>query len=294
MRFTSAPSAWLAGGALAFGLARGGAAEAAMGNAPEPGHELRITVAAVDWGGAEPENIRAVLASAAGQLWQYCPQTRLPPIHVGHTDRDPIVLFAPRSDGAVEVRLDSGGRLWAQFAYQFSHEFAHVLAVHVADGRARRKNATHANQWFEESLGETASLFALESMAQAWQREPPYPNWKSYAAHLGDYARERRQDPRHQLPAGQSFAQWFREHEAGLRTNATQRAWNSVIALRMLPCFQRSPTHWEALTALNLGAPAEPQPFARYLREWRANAGEKHRQFIAELAGLFAVKLDAP
>ena len=281
-----------AGTEYAAGLWEG--VSVAFGATNEATKKLQISVAADDWGDASQENIRAVLKSAAGELWRYCPHTHLPSILVEHTTTDPIALFDRRPDGTVVVRLNSRGRLWAQFSFQYAHEFAHVLAVQAEDGRPHWRTANHANQWFEESLCETASLFALERMAKSWTVSPPYPNWKSYATHLAEYAKEREQDPAHKLPAEIAFATWFHGQEPSLRTNAVQRAKNCIIASQLLPLLRASPQHWEAMTGLNLGARGKDEPFAQYLTEWRANSGPEHRAFIQEIAGLFGVRLDSP
>lgn len=49
----------------------------------------------------------------------------------------PIVDYGHREDGRVAIGLNVEGRQWAQFAYQFVHEFCHALAG-------------HSNQWKEK------------------------------------------------------------------------------------------------------------------------------------------------
>ncbi len=247
-----------------------------------------------NWGDALRQDIAAVVRSAGGELWQYCPNTRLAPIVVYPATRDPITNFALTRGGDIRIGLTARGRHWAQFAYQFAHEFGHALAVHPQDGRNRWKSSVHANQWFEESLCEAASLFALRRMARTWETQPPYPNWRPFARHLQDYALERLQEPAHQLPPGATFSAWFAALEPALRTNATQRAWNTIIAGQLLPLLQESPRHWEALTTLNLGARDRHKSFARYLSEWRSNSAAEHRPFIDRVAARFDVRLEAP
>ena len=131
---------------------------------------------------AHSEDVRRVLQSTAEQFWPYFPDRTLPPILV-EPQGGPIVLFQRRPQGEYQVRLNTGNMLWAQHAFQFAHEFTHILCNYDA--------TPHRNKWFEESLCELGSLFALRRMAEVWTVQPPYPNWKSYAKALGDYAGER-------------------------------------------------------------------------------------------------------
>jgi hypothetical protein len=259
--------------------------------APSP-RRLPITVTGDTWGDASRQNIEAVLQSAGQEIWRYCSNTTLPAIRVYSTDQDPIMNFTLGDGGHIRIGLNVRGRHWAQFAFQFAHEFAHALAMHPGDGRSRWKNSAHANQWFEESLCESASLFALRRMAGTWATQPPYPNWKSYAPHLEGYAQERMQAPTHQLPAGRTFAAWFQEQEPSLRTNATQRSKNTLIAVQLLPLLEESPRHWETLTTLNLGRHDKNKPFALYLSEWRSNSPAEYRPFIDRVATCFGIRLE--
>ena len=70
----------------------------------------------------------------------------------------PITLFRRGPKGEYLVRLNTGDRHWAQHAYQFAHEFTHILANY--DEHERR------NKWFEESICEMASLFVLRRMSE--------------------------------------------------------------------------------------------------------------------------------
>jgi len=55
----------------------------------------------------------------------------------------PIVLFRRGKNDEIFVRLDTGGYLWAQYSYQFAHEFCHILCRYDQDKTG--------NKWFEET-----------------------------------------------------------------------------------------------------------------------------------------------
>jgi hypothetical protein len=226
------------------------------------------------------EDARRVFQSAAGELWRFFPDRSLAPILV-EPKGGPIVLHRRGPNGEYYVRLDTGHNLWAQHAYQFAHEFCHILCNYAERG--------HRNKWFEESLCEMASLFALRRMSETWKTQPPYPNRKDYAGALHKYADERIQKA--QLPAGATLAQWFQLSADELYKNATLREKNTIVAVALLPVFEKQPEHWEAVTYLNVVEPREPQDFAAFLRQWRDAAPEKHRAFIGQIARQFEISL---
>ena len=71
----------------------------------------------------------------------------------------------------------------AQFAYQFSHEFCHIMS----DYERLRENP---NGWFHEAICELASVFTLRCMAERWSSCAPYPNWVEYSDSLLSYAED--------------------------------------------------------------------------------------------------------
>jgi hypothetical protein len=239
--------------------------------------ELRVSKEG--WGGASPADVAAVLRSAARAFSSAIPDLRLPPIEVSRGHGSPITLYRRGPGGEYLVRLDVEGNLWARFAYQFAHEFAHVLA-----GCHEYANP---NMWFEESLCEAASLYALGRMAEEWKTAPPYPNWKDYSAALASYRKDRMTFA---LPDGDSPAAWLRREEASLRKNATERDKNAVAAAVLLPIFEKTPAAWGALRSLNAVRNRPDRSFADYLADWERNLPGEHRGVVAEIGRAFGVR----
>ncbi len=282
---------------------------AAAAEPAAPAHPLVIRPAIdAPWGG-DLADVQKVLDSAAGTLWRYFPDRQLPPILV-EPKGGPIVLHRRGQAGELLVRLDTGDRLWAQHAYQFSHELCHILC-NFSDGPT-------ANLWFEESLCEMASLFALRQMADTWQTAPPYPNWKSYSASLSGYSDERLIGGK--LPPGITLAAWYRDQAERLAAEPTNRERNQIAAVALLPLFEAQPAHWQSIAWLNGLPPArrdaapaanrrdEAPPdddnrgpkavpraltFAEYLSQWRARAPRGEQPFIDEIARQFELKIAA-
>ena len=149
----------------------------------------------------------------------------------------------------------------------------------------------HSNFWFEESLCEAASIFALRAMSRKWKYNPPYPNWADYAPCLSDYAEEIIKRPVHQLPAGFSFLDWFSKNEQDLRANCKQRDKNGLIAIRLLRIFETEPSLWETTTYLNRGSRDMNLPFASYLSEWKAMSPRRFHVDLVSLARDFGVEI---
>jgi len=241
-----------------------------------------LLVDEAEWDGAAPADVVAVLESAGAQLLRHVPAAGRPTIAVAARG-GPIALFDRTPEGHFQVRLDTGGNHWAQYGFQFGHELCHVLC------RSDRTARTHL--WFEEALCETASLFVLRAMAEQWEREPPYPNWRDFAPHLRDYAAKRlAQSPR---PPELSLADWYARHRDALRERPTDRDNGLAIAAALLPLFEEAPDRWAAIHWLNADAPEEPRSFADHLAAWRRQAPGRHAATIEAVAAAFGETLPA-
>jgi len=263
-------------------------ARPSLGHAAEESAALEILVDKGKWGTASPGDIRTVLRAAAEEIWRNCPGQLIRPIRVYHRADYPMTDFSHDLRGRIKIGLASEDTRWAQMAFQFAHEFCHALAQHSAAARRAWRTPRHGNLWFEESLCEVGSLFVLRRLATTWQTQPPYPQWRTYAAAMGNYATERLARPDHQLPEGANFGEWFEHNEAGLRLNGAMRAKNVVIARQMLPLFEAEPAGWDAVSYLNLGKRDAKKSLAQYLEEWRAAAPPARSAFIGRVAALFA------
>lgn len=244
-----------------------------------------------DFGTASAADIRAVIHSAATEIWKHCPDTRWQTrgFFIFPNEGSPITLFDHTADQRVAIGLNCRDTYWAQFAYQFAHEFLHALAGHSNDWRQPRIRGKKPNHWLEESLCEVASLFSLRAMAKSWKTEPPYPNWRDFADALHRYAGERMEATRKEFPddGDKDFHRWFRDEENSLRENATQREKNNRIALRLLPLFEKEPAGWETMTFFNLGERGPDTGLADHFRIWREQTPERLRPFVGKIAAIF-------
>jgi hypothetical protein len=256
--------------------------------AQAPVAPLLISVDRDKWGMGSPSDITGVVHSAGQQIWDHCARSQLDPIRIYHRKDFPMTDILRDWKGRITVGLASQDTRWAQFAFQFGHEFCHILTQHSGIGKRGWHNLRHANMWFEESLCETGSLFALRRMGENWRTAPPFPQWRGYASALSMYAEARLALPQHRLPPGVPFSVWFHQNESALRASPTLREKNTIIASQMLPILEATPSGWEALCYLNLGSRDAKKPFSRHLTEWGQNVPPDLRPFVSSISAIFA------
>jgi hypothetical protein len=274
-----------------FYLSVGAAMQGADKHATLAPRPLDIHVQANAFGRASTADLTAVLQAAGTEIWRHCPRTQLDGIDVYHRADHPQTDFKRTSGGRISIGLSSRDTYWAQYCFQFAHEFCHTLANFSDHPRRSERFPPTANLWLEESLSETASLFTLRALSRSWRSAPPYPLWRDYAPSFNDYVEKRLALPENHLPTGTPFLVWFHENQGALRQNPAMRDRNTIIATQLLPLFEVEPQGWEALTFLNRGASDENQSLARHLAEWRSQCPSDLRPFISKLAAVFAVKL---
>jgi len=243
--------------------------------------DVDLLVVRDGWGDIQRATVQKVLESTASELWRYFPDRKLPPIIV-KPKGGPIVLFKRGPEDEYFLHLDTGETYWSQYAYQFGHEFCHILCNYDADDTG--------NDWFEESICEMASLFVLRRMGETWKTNPPFDHWKNFAPKLTNYAD--RIIKQNSIDDSTTLAQWYGDHRGDLHGSSTKRELNNIVAVALLPLFEKSPEHWISVMWLNNGQPKEPQRLKAYLADWRQNCPEKNRPFVDEVAALFGITLE--
>lgn len=224
--------------------------------------------------------MRKVCESAARAIEAQLTDDGFAPILVQRSKSGPITLYRRGEGNEHIVRLDTGARAWAQLAFQFSHEFCHIVCNY--------RETRNPQLWFEESICECASLYSLRRMADEWKTKPPYSNWKSYSASLADYANDRVKNYKGRK---ESIAQFYKANKAELEKTGTNRDLNNYVAVKLLPLFEATPAAWQSLRYLNLGPTEENASFKTYLTGWHDRVPPKHRPFIRQVAADFGLEL---
>jgi hypothetical protein len=243
---------------------------------------LDLQVAKDGWAGAPGADVRAVCLSAAMEIRKHLPERSFETISITYSKQGPMAVYGFGSGGERRVLLNTQETYWSQYAYQFAHEFCHIACNY--------RDSDKSNHWFEESLCETASIFALRRMAETWKTKAPYPNWTGYSKSLQSYVDDhmKKYDALGEL----TLAEWYRRNEDHLRKNSTDRPKNQVVAAALLPLFEKNPEHWAALGSLNQWEKTKVLTWKEYLADWHARVPAKHKGFVKDVAGMFELKVD--
>ncbi len=241
---------------------------------------LRIIVLPDDWGDSGIEDIKKVADSTAHPIASLLESSGFSPILLQRSRSGPVTLYKRGVGNEYIVKLDTEDRAWAQLAFQFAHEFCHILCNY--------RNVDNPQLWFEETICEVASLYSLRQMGEHWKTNPPYSNWKSYSVALTNYANDRIDE---QQKNNQSLAEFYRNNMAALTKSGTDRELNNFIAIKLLKTFEQTPSGWQSIRYLNLGEAGENDSFQAYLSGWYQRVPEKHRPFVAKIAKQFELDL---
>ena len=235
-----------------------------------------------NWGQGAPEDVEKILQSTARQLFPFTGKKDWADILVGKSPHGPVVLFRRGENGEYIINLNTRDRFWCQYAFQFAHEIGHIICGF--------RKGDKSNLWFEETICEVASLFALEKLALEWNHSAPYANWQPYAEEFKKYADQR--ISKHLLPQSYSLEQLYKKRASALKAKADDRETNTRMATALLPIFRESPQGWAACTFLNLKKTRQPQSFETYLNDWRDNcSSNEQRKFVRKVSQSFGVIL---
>ena len=246
---------------------------------------MQLSVLPSDWGDAQLCDIKILLEDTASHLNQLLRIPFAGEIYVKAAppnDETPRALYRCSPHEPFVIQLNTRNRLWCQFAYQFSHEFCHVLSRH----ECLRDNP---NNWFHETICEIASVFTLRRMAERWRTNPPYPNWADYAESLKSYVQEHLSCQELQLPAGVTLPTWLLSHEEELRKCPYQRDKNTLVAYTLLPIFESDPMGWNSIGRF----PSSRARLEGYLSEWYASVDSADKSFVARLSDALGYTLAA-
>ncbi|ABM36360.1 hypothetical protein [Polaromonas naphthalenivorans] len=249
---------------------------------------ITIDVAPGDWGNADVRDIKRVLDSVAAELLTHAgTSSGALSIRVIPRRGSPKVLYERGVEGQYVIQLTARDERWFQYVFQFSHELCHVLSNFdhketIGDGKV-----DESNQWFEEALCETASLFTLRRLAVVWETNPPTRNWTGYAPLFSAYALRLMSESHRHLPAGQSLRDWYAQNQSALSDNPYLREKNELVAANLLPLFEAHPELWQSITYLNPTKTSASKPFAQYMADWQAASLDKTlADQVLELFGL--------
>lgn len=247
---------------------------------------VTIRVVGDGWGSVSRERIETLLYAVADELLADGTRRVQAPIIVERTRGNPMALYDRGPQGEYRVLLHAEGEAWPLYAYEFAHELAHILSnfdEHAAHADVR------TNQWFEEALCETASLYVLRSLAHRLQTDPAMIEWRAHAPAMAAFAERLLKEDHRQMASGQHIADWLADNEARLRLDPYIRQKNEALANILLPLFERNADAWKSIRFLNLDPSDAENELRAYLRNWYANCPTEHRRFIGDVMAALGV-----
>ena len=245
---------------------------------------MQLCVRQTDWGEVQTSNIEELLKNVASHLNRLLRTPFEGRIIVTPTPLGgpPCTLYRESLTDPIVIHLSARDRYWCQYAYQFSHEFCHVLS-----GYERLRD--NPNNWFHEAICELASVFTLRRMAESWITDPPYSNWASYVQALNDYVQELLSRPEHKLPEAMTLPDWLSSHEETMRKDEYQREKNAAVAYSLLPIFEHYPAGWNTIRNL----PTSSGGLEEYFADWHSSVDTADKPFVVSLSQASGYSIDA-
>ena len=235
-----------------------------------------------------PENFAVVCKSAAMALARHYPQHRFPAIRIIKANNGfPVKLDQRGSNGEAQIMVSlSNGFEWNRLAYQFAHEFTHVLVNHD-------QPSAGPNHWLNEAFCEAVSYHALKVMAREWATHPPYRNWRSYAKHHASYADNYLKPAEKEKPDGQPFPQWFQKNENALRLGKRYPKYGlyKYVSYQLYKLIKQDPQLLGALGHLNFGLKNPAITTRQYLARWKTVLPASKKKYADQVATIFGYRL---
>lgn len=154
--------------------------------------------------------------------------------------------------------ISSESSHWAQFVFQFAHEYCH----HIIDGPMDGELIT--SFWLEESICEMSSRYMLLKLADKWEQYESYPPFKNYSPSLRRYEEDRRNGT---MKIEGSLSQWISSKMEVLSQPVYHRNLYDSIAQYLLPLFQADSNMWKLLPYLKRVSEAEYISIDHWLNE---------------------------
>jgi hypothetical protein len=196
----------------------------------------------------------------------------------------PRVLCDRDVQGRYQILLNVLDRKWDQYAYQFSHEYCHILTEYEKTYGKEK----YFFEWFEEAICELASIYTLKSMAKIWAVSPPYPQWKDYAVCLYNY--QNGQIKQHGIVP--NFKEWFSNRFDILKNDfkpgavECARKRSLIVARNMLHLID-NPTFWKCIARYNDRKELCPADLHSLLDSWGAALPSEAKEVIETIRRLF-------
>jgi len=266
------------GSALVCAAQAGGAA----GGSPNPASKATLANAPIevggDWAGSLPNAAQTVISrmrDACLEGVRLVSDRQPERIRVDNHAKEPphIWLHFDHAPFAWIV-VDIGERDWSRLAYQFGHEFGHVMCnIWSPEGNAAEFSSA---AWLEEALAESISIRGLGNLADSWVYDPPFPGDAPFSRAIRQY-RDNLVTKYRTIAADEGaadLAAWFKAKREALAGNGDISGPGAAAVTAFLNEMEADPAGIEALGALSRWPPQSGLSLEDYLRLWTQSCAE--------------------
>jgi len=229
-----------------------------------------------DWGGSLPESARRVVlrmreACLTGVRLLSDRQPDRLRVENHSTGPPAIWLHADPVTTAWAI-VDIDPRDWCKLAYQFGHELGHIFANSWNAVAWPRPPC----QWLEEAMVEAFSIRGLATLADGWERDPPFTGDSAFAGAIRRYRADLIEHYRKaggQGPAA-DLAAWFAANRAAVEALHGLSEFLGPAVLAILAALESDVACVEDLGALNRWPERSSLPIEDYFEKWEASCAE--------------------
>ena len=192
----------------------------------------------------------------------------------------------------MEIRVDD----FYYFIFDFAHEFCHILH------NFEITTLNNPNLWFQESIANMASIWALRAMAETWEHDSPFGTFVAqdggtafFGKNFNRYANAYLEVfPEYQYNG--TGKEWLAEHETSLRNeyhrtgSFTQYHLVSQLSFKFLPIFEENPEAWNAVRKM----PSTTGKMSEYMQDWHDAVDVKYKQYVEAIATEMGITIMSP
>ena len=252
--------------------------------------DLEITVEPNrGWGNAPTSNIKALCENVALHFQeQFREEHKVKgTLTIVYRASGPIAYYRTYFGGALDeykIGLKVTDTFWAQFSYQFGHEFCHVMMNHD------ETHPNNPNDWFFEAICELANVWVIRRMGETWAYRAPYPNWIGWRHNLTNYANTLMNKAEVQYSG--TGAEWLERWEERMRheePGAFNYARVSQLSYKFLPIFEENPEAWNIVRQM----PDSKGKMSEYMRDWYGAVDTEDKRFVEAIAKKMGISVSA-
>ncbi len=215
--------------------------------------------------------------------------------------KGPAIFYERSSRGEYRIRLHKpgifygGGFVLHGLVLQFAHEYGHILSNYRDDSPYSQQ------EWFEESIANLASIFAMREIKDVWvkdylanpsqEKEAQLRQFQTMGVEANFMIRRGRE-----YLGGKPLGSWYIENRHQLETepvkSLSSRDRQEAVSVALLGIFETYPEDaWDAVRYMNRGHISKNRDFLEYLQEWYRRTPPQWQYIVVEIMSRFGFRM---